>query len=181
MEKPNSNPNTANSDSELLHTVYCAWLGEMLHRGLGGGGGEEEGERLLNTCARCIRRRYGYMYMSYTLLTTSSPPHHSPLPSHNLLTTLPSSQPPLSFSLHVPSPPHHPLLPTTLPSSLPSPPHYPLLPTTLLFSPPSPPHHSPLLTTLPSSPTSPPHHSPLFPSPILLLVHLLVVDDVVSM
>ena len=33
-ENPNSNPNTANSLSELLHTVYLAWLGDKSVNGL---------------------------------------------------------------------------------------------------------------------------------------------------
>ena len=34
MEKPSSNPSTANSLKELLQTVYLAWSGDMLDRKL---------------------------------------------------------------------------------------------------------------------------------------------------
>ena len=33
-EKPRSNPSTANSLRELLHTVYLAWVGDRVVRGL---------------------------------------------------------------------------------------------------------------------------------------------------
>ena len=56
-----------------------------------------------------------------------------------------------------PSPPHHPLLLTTLSPSPPSPPHHPLPLTTLTPSPPSPLTTLSLLTTLSPSPPSPPH------------------------
>ena len=38
MENPSSKPRTANSERELLQTVYLAWSGEMCSRGLRGGG-----------------------------------------------------------------------------------------------------------------------------------------------
>ena len=44
MEKPSSKPSTANSERELLQTVYLAWSGDMCSKGLEREGGRE-GER----------------------------------------------------------------------------------------------------------------------------------------